>query len=74
MLKLVTDLDKNYICSECRNRFSWNDNSRWYGSIRQLDRSEDIVVVCSEECKIEFDKKLKTQKQQKKNGKGNKNA
>lgn len=43
---------KIYKCSNCGKLFNWNENSSWYGSIKQMDDNPDkLIYSCSDKCK-----------------------
>ena len=48
------DLDLNkkvYECAVCGKLFNWNNDSRWFGSLREMDKNpEKVKVFCSEKC------------------------
>ena len=49
----IDESKKVYECNECGNLFNWNNNSYWYGSLKQLEfnKGNNILHFCSEECK-----------------------
>jgi len=55
------NLDKKvYQCTYCSSLFNWNENSSWFGSVKEMDNQEIKYFSCSDNCmdnlKIETDK------------------
>ncbi len=45
------NLDKKvYRCSTCDKLFNWDENSSWYGSIKQMDEGTIKLFFCSDKC------------------------
>jgi len=51
------DNGKKYLCSVCDNQFSWNGQSFWYGSYKDLE-NKNIDCVCSSKCKSKYESNL----------------
>ena len=40
-----------YVCDNCHDTFSWNDESSWFGSYQQMERKpKEIKHYCSTKC------------------------
>ena len=48
-----TRMVREWRCDVCSKWFVWSSNSRYYGSLADRFYPEDIVITCSESCRIQ---------------------
>lgn len=57
------DLDpskKVYECGWCKKLFNWDENSMWYGTLKQWDEcSDELIYSCCQEHADEIEKREK---------------
>ncbi len=52
--ELGLDLSKKiYECYNCKKMFNWDENSSWYGSIKQMENNPKLLkFACSDKCQL----------------------